>query len=74
MINQDWRPFTFTIAKRERKIAAETAAPLPSRIYRMSQGSVGQVFAVCGSFFQHAIDEGLQASLGLLSRRDTAVY
>ncbi len=59
MINQAWRPFTFTIAKRERKIAAESAAPLPSRIYRMSQGSVGQVFAVCGSFFQHAIDEGL---------------
>lgn len=59
IINQDWRPFTVTVSKRERKIAAESATTLPPRVYRMSQGSVGQVFAVCGSFFQHATDEGL---------------
>ncbi|MFZ6049774.1 tyrosine-type recombinase/integrase [Pseudomonas sp. CR3202] len=58
-LNSEWRPFSTTIAKRERKIAAESVTALPSRAYRMSQGSVAQVFAVCGSFFQHAIDEGL---------------
>jgi site-specific recombinase XerD len=59
ILNSEWRPFSLTIAKRERKIAAEAVTALPSRAYRMSQGSVAQVFAVCGSFFQHAIDEGL---------------
>lgn len=57
--NPAWRPFSVTVAKRERKIASETMTALPSPVYRMSQGSVAQVFAVCGSFFQHAIDEGL---------------
>ena len=59
IISLQWRPFSHTVAKRERKIAEETVAALSSRPYRMSQGSVAQVFAVCGSFFQHAIDEGL---------------
>lgn len=59
IINETWRPFSHTVSKRERKIAANASAALPSRPYRMSQGSVAQVFAVCGSFFQHAIDEGL---------------
>jgi site-specific recombinase XerD len=57
--NPAWRPFSVTVAKRERKIAAEGVLPLPPPAYKMSQGSVAQVFAVCGSFFQHAIDEGL---------------
>lgn len=59
IVNFKWRPFSHTVGKRERKIAEEAVAPLPSRPYRMSQGSTAQVFAVCGSFFQHAIDEGL---------------
>lgn len=59
IVNFKWRPFSHTVAKRERKIAEEAVATLPSRPYRMSQGSTAQVFAVCGSFFQHAIDEGL---------------
>ena len=59
IINPQWRPFSRTVAKRERKIAEEAVTTLPSRPYRLSQGSVAQVFAVCGSFFQHAIDEGL---------------
>lgn len=59
ILNSEWRPFSTTIAKRERKIAAESVTVLPSPAYRMSQGSVAQVFAVCGSFYQHAIDEGL---------------
>lgn len=57
--NPAWRPFSTTLAKRERKLASEAMSPLPLRPYRMSQGSVAQVFAVCGSFFQHAMDEGL---------------
>jgi len=59
IVNLQWRPFSRTIAKRERKIAEETDARLVSRPYRLSQASVAQVFAVCGSFYQHAIDEGL---------------
>lgn len=60
VVNPTWRPFNITIAKRERKIAQEQFSSLPeAHSYRMSQGSVAQVFAVCGSFFQHAIDEGL---------------
>ncbi|MGQ7819224.1 tyrosine-type recombinase/integrase [Metapseudomonas furukawaii] len=59
VVNAQWRPFSHRVAKRERKIAEEAVTTLPSRPYRMSQGSVAQVFAVCGSFFQHAIDEGL---------------
>lgn len=59
LLNEHWRPFSLSIAKRERKIAEESLTPLPPRPYRMAQGSVAQVFAVCGSFFQHAIDEGL---------------
>lgn len=57
--NDAWRPFSITPSKRERKIAAEANIVPAARPYRMSQGSVAQVFAVCGSFFQHAIDEGL---------------
>lgn len=53
VLNSEWRPFSLTAAKRERKIAAESVTALPSRAYRMSQGSVAQVFAVCGSLFQH---------------------
>ncbi|SDK77761.1 hypothetical protein SAMN05216189_105120 [Pseudomonas delhiensis] len=46
--NPAWRPFSTTLAKRERKLASEAMSPLPLRPYRMSQGSVAQVFAVCG--------------------------
>ncbi|HCF7007361.1 TPA: site-specific integrase [Pseudomonas aeruginosa] len=57
-VNEIWRPFATTVPKRDRKIASESMTALPSTTYKMSQGSVAQVFAVCGSFFQHAIDEG----------------
>lgn len=59
VVNSDWRPFSCTVSKRERKLAAETMSDLSSRTYHMAQGSVAQTFAVCGSFFQHAMDEGL---------------
>ncbi|MDH4581594.1 hypothetical protein E8F20_06865 [Pseudomonas sp. BN415] len=56
ILNSEWRPFSLTITKRECKIAAETVTALPSRAYRMSQGAVAQVFALCGSLLQHTID------------------
>jgi site-specific recombinase XerD len=59
VINESWRPFSMTVPKRNRSLSATAAEDADSRPYRMSQGSVAQVFAVCGSFFQHAIDEGL---------------
>lgn len=57
VVNEDWRPFSRQTPKRDKsgKLAADAAQP----VYRLSQGSVAQVFAVCGSFFQFAIDEGL---------------
>jgi site-specific recombinase XerD len=72
--NPAWRPFSVTVAKRERKIATETMAPLPSPTYSMSQGSVAQVFAVCGSFFQHAIDEGLTEVNPFRAVKQKSVY
>ncbi|MCY1398570.1 Tyrosine recombinase XerC [compost metagenome] len=58
-VNDAWRPFSVTVSKRDRKIAEASFGEVHDRPYKMSQGSVAQVFAVCGSFFQHAIDEGL---------------
>ncbi|MFS1286854.1 tyrosine-type recombinase/integrase [Pseudomonas piscis] len=59
VVNSDWRPFSCTVSKRERKLAAEAMSDLSSPTYHMAQGSVAQIFAVCGSFYQHAMDEGL---------------
>lgn len=74
IFNSEWRPFSLTISKRERKVAAESLTALPSRAYRMSQGSVAQVFAVCGSFFQHAIDEGLTEVNPFRAVKQKSVY
>jgi hypothetical protein len=74
ILNAEWRPFRTTIAKRERKVAAESVTALPSRAYRMSQGSVAQVFAVCGSFFQHAIDEGLTEVNPFRAVKQNSIY
>src|SRR5690606_15413752 len=74
VVNEKWRPFTLTVAKRERKLAEESLAALPPRPYRMSQGSVAQVFAVCGSFFQHAIDEGLTEVNPFRAVKQKSVY
>lgn len=73
-VNPAWRPFSVTLAKRERKIAAENSLPLPPPAYKMSQGSVAQVFAVCGSFFQHAIDEGLTEVNPFRAVKQKSVY
>jgi len=59
LVNPDWRPFSVTIAKSERKSATEAGVEPQVTTYNMSQGSKSQVFAVCGSFFQFAIQEGL---------------
>lgn len=74
IFNPAWRPFSVTLAKRERKIAAEQMQPLPLPSYKMSQGSVAQVFAVCGSFFQHAIDEGLTEVNPFRAVKQKSVY
>lgn len=59
-VNETWRPFNRTISKVKRKLAEEenTETPLPSA-YKMSSGSVAQVFAACQSFYQFCIDEDL---------------
>ncbi|HBO5514696.1 TPA: tyrosine-type recombinase/integrase [Pseudomonas aeruginosa] len=59
-VNEDWRPFNLTQPKLVRKLAEEAnlEAPSPSD-YKMSSGSVAQVFAACQSFYQFCIDEDL---------------
>ncbi|SEJ58632.1 Site-specific recombinase XerD [Pseudomonas linyingensis] len=59
VVNETWRPFSMTVPKRNRALADPASHEISERPYKMSQGSVAQVFAVCGSFFQHATDEGL---------------
>ncbi|HEY0286247.1 MAG TPA: site-specific integrase [Pseudomonas sp.] len=59
IINEDWRPFNIKIDKQIRKVAEENNKDVEDIAYKMSAGSMGQVFAVCGSFYQYATDEGL---------------
>lgn len=49
-VNPAWRPFSQTAPKRDTHLP-ETAVPTRRR-YKMAQGSVAQVFALCGSFYQ----------------------
>lgn len=58
VLNTDWKPFSQSASKEERKRAEEDNRPLIQEQYKPAQGSIAQIFAVCGSFFQHAIDEG----------------
>ncbi len=57
-LNPDWSPFSQSVSKEERKRAKEENRPILQEHYKPAQGSIVQVFAVCGSFFQHAIDDG----------------
>lgn len=41
------------------KLAREHNQELESKHYKLKQDSIAQIFAVCGSFFQSAADEGL---------------
>lgn len=53
--NSAWRPFNIVAPKRS-KLDASTA--FQEKKYTPAQGTVAQIFAVCGSFYQHANDEG----------------
>ncbi|MEW5511800.1 site-specific integrase [Pseudomonas asiatica] len=58
VINDAWRPFNLTQPKLVRKLAEEANVEVPAvGVYKMSSGSVAQVFAVCQSFYQFCIDE-----------------
>ncbi|WP_447781201.1 tyrosine-type recombinase/integrase [Pseudomonas plecoglossicida] len=74
IVNKDWRPFSSTVTKRDRKISVESSKDLTARPYQMAQGSVAQVFAVCGSFFQHAMDEGLTESNPFRAIKQKSIY
>ncbi|MNJ31302.1 site-specific tyrosine recombinase XerC [compost metagenome] len=74
VVNPEWRPFSSTVAKRERKLSEETLTVLPPRPYQMAQGSVAQVFAVCGSFFQHAMDEGMTEANPFRAIKQKSIY
>ncbi|WP_330566030.1 site-specific integrase [Pseudomonas yamanorum] len=74
VVNSDWRPFSHTVSKRERSLADNTVGDHSSGIYHMAQGSVAQVFAVCGSFFQHSMDEGLTEGNPFRAIKQKSVY
>jgi hypothetical protein len=74
VVNSDWRPFSCTVSKRERKLANEAISDLSSRPYHMAQSSVAQVFAACGSFFQHAMDEGLTEANPFRAIKQKSIY
>jgi len=57
-LNPVWRPFSQTASKDEHKRANEANREPVLENYKPSQSTIAQVFAVCGSFFQHATDEG----------------
>lgn len=69
--NPAWRPFSQTRPKREKHLPSSSA--MASR-YKMAQGSVAQVFAVCGSFYQYAIDEGLTEVNPFRAVKQKSVY
>lgn len=58
-VNSLWRPFFLTVKKADLKLALEQNKEPEVKPYKMEQESIAQVFAVCGSFFQWAADEGL---------------
>lgn len=58
VVNEAWRPFNLTQPKIVRKLAEEANVVAPPPAYKMSSGSVNQVFAACQSFFQFHIDQG----------------
>ena len=72
VVNEDWRPFSRQTPKRDK--SGELAAASAQPAYRLSQGSVAQIFAVCGSFFQFAIDEGLSEVNPFRAVKQKSVY
>lgn len=57
--NPEWRPFTVKVSKSTRKVGIEDGSDASALPYAMSQGSVRQVFAVCSSFYDFLIHEGI---------------
>lgn len=55
--NERWHPFTRKVNKTSRKMAAENLTELPDVPFTLSQGSIGQVFAICSSFFEFLVQE-----------------
>lgn len=71
-VNPAWRPFSQTAPKRDKHLD-EPAVP-GRRRYKMAQGSVAQVFAVCGSFYQYAMDEGLTEANPFRAVKQKGIY
>lgn len=55
--NERWRPFAMKISKTDRKKASDELTTLPEARFRLSRGSVSQVFAICSSFFEFLVQE-----------------
>ncbi|MDR0212272.1 MAG: site-specific integrase [Pseudomonas putida] len=59
VLNEKWRPFSITQSKSVSKISieADVEPPRPSK-YIITSASVGQIFAVCESFYEFLYREG----------------
>ena len=69
-VNPAWRPFSQTVPKRQKHLLE----PPPTGHYKMAQGSVAQVFAVCGSFFQYVMDEGITEANPFRAVKQKSIY
>lgn len=72
IVNPNWRPFTISVPKSDR--ALHNCSDRESRPYRISKASVAQLFAVCSSFFQNSIDEGLSDANPFRTIKQKLVY
>tara|TARA_R110002124_G_scaffold128157_19_gene288740 strand:+ start:37456 stop:38733 length:1278 start_codon:yes stop_codon:yes gene_type:complete len=57
--NPSWRPFTMRTSKASSKVAKEELRDVPAPTFKMSSGSIGQVYAAINSFFHYCISEQL---------------
>lgn len=70
--NPEWTPFAITVAKADRKKAEELGTELEPARFAMSQGSVGQVFAICSSFFEYLVHNDIAQGNPFKSIRNRA--
>lgn len=57
--NERWHPFTLKVSKTSRKKAAEELTELPKAPFALARGTVGQVYAICSSFFEFLAQEDI---------------
>ncbi|HHH9441321.1 TPA: tyrosine-type recombinase/integrase [Pseudomonas aeruginosa] len=57
--NPEWTPFALSVDKGIRKLAEEKGEQVVATGFKMAEASVGQVFAICSSFFEYLTAEDI---------------